>query len=69
MPFALGHWELIVLALVLVLLFGPRRLPAIARTLGRGVREVRDPLRELQTGVTLDDPEPPARDAAPDPPA
>ena len=37
-----GHWELIVLAVVLVLLFGSKQLPTIARNLGRGVKEMKD---------------------------
>lgn len=51
MPF--GHWELVALAVVLLLLFGSKQLPTLARNLGRGVREVRqtvvdvDPRREL----------------------
>ncbi len=36
-----GHWELILLAVVIVLLFGSKQLPQIARSLGRGVREVK----------------------------
>lgn len=36
-----GHWELIILAVVLVALFGSKQLPSIARSLGRGVRDVR----------------------------
>jgi TatA/E family protein of Tat protein translocase len=56
-PFGIGHWELIALGVVLVLLFGTSRVPAIARQLGRGVREARDslaaadprrPLQELE---------------------
>lgn len=50
----IGHWELIVLGVVLLLLFGSKQLPTLARTLGRGVREVRqtvvdvDPRREIR---------------------
>jgi sec-independent protein translocase protein TatA len=55
-PFGVGHWELIVLGLVLMLLFGGSQLPAIGRRLGRSAREAREtiagvdprtPLREL----------------------
>jgi sec-independent protein translocase protein TatA len=51
----LGVWELVALLVVLVLLFGAKRLPEIARTAGRGVREFRDtvdPVRELKESVT-----------------
>jgi len=49
-----GHWELIALGIVILLLFGSKQLPSIARNLGRGVREVRetivdvDPRKELK---------------------
>jgi sec-independent protein translocase protein TatA len=36
-----GHWELVLLALVLLLLFGAKRLPQLARQLGQGVRELK----------------------------
>jgi sec-independent protein translocase protein TatA len=42
-----GHWELILLALVLVLLFGAKRLPQIGRQLGLGVRELKATVRDV----------------------
>ena len=42
-----GHWELIALAFVLLLLFGSKRIPDIARTLGRGMREVKQTVAEV----------------------
>lgn len=42
-----GHWELIVLAVVLVLLFGAKQLPQIGRQLGRGVRELKDTVGDV----------------------
>ena len=42
-----GHWELILLALVLLLLFGAKRVPQIGRQLGRGVRELKDTVRDV----------------------
>lgn len=41
-----GHWELIVLAVVVLLLFGSSRVPEIARQLGRGLREVKGTMRD-----------------------
>lgn len=37
-----GFPELLLLGLVLLLLFGPTRLPEIARSLGKGMREFKD---------------------------
>lgn len=36
-----GFWEIAVIALVVVLLFGAKRLPDLARTVGRAVRTLR----------------------------
>lgn len=42
MPFGIGIWELLVLLLVLLLVFGPKRLPEMGRQLGKGMREFKD---------------------------
>jgi sec-independent protein translocase protein TatA len=40
MPFA--PWELVLILLVLLLVFGAKRLPEMGRSLGRGMREFKD---------------------------
>ena len=49
----LGMWEIILIFLVFLLLFGAKRLPEIGSSLGKGIREfkgsVRDIERELKT--------------------
>jgi len=47
MPCGLGIWEILILAGVLVLLFGARGAPAMARRLGTGVREMKDAVSEM----------------------
>ena len=42
MPFGIGIWELLILLLVLLLVFGPKRLPEMGRQLGQGMREFKD---------------------------
>lgn len=42
MPGFVGFPELIVLGLVLLLIFGPKRLPEMGRSLGHGMREFKD---------------------------
>jgi sec-independent protein translocase protein TatA len=39
MPGWIGPWELLILLLVVLLVFGPKRLPEMGRSLGRGMRE------------------------------
>ena len=41
MPFGIGIWELLILLLVLLLVFGPKRLPELGKSMGRGIREFR----------------------------
>jgi sec-independent protein translocase protein TatA len=65
-----SHWELIVLGVVLVLLFGAKRVPQIGRQLGRSVRELKDTVREVDpredVRQTLEAPEDEARAAGTD---
>lgn len=42
MPFGIGIWEMLILLLVLLLVFGPKRLPEMGRQLGRGMREFKE---------------------------
>jgi sec-independent protein translocase protein TatA len=42
MPGWIGIPELLVLLLVILLVFGPKRLPEMGRSLGRGMREFKD---------------------------
>ncbi len=45
MPFA--WWELILILLVLLLVFGAKRLPEMGRSLGKGMREFKDSVSGL----------------------
>lgn len=47
----LGFQELLLIFFVALLLFGPKKLPELARGLGRAVREFRSALREVEEGV------------------
>jgi Tat protein translocase TatB subunit len=42
-----GAAEFLFIAILALIIFGPRRLPDIARTVGRAMREVRNSAREL----------------------
>jgi sec-independent protein translocase protein TatA len=41
-PFGLQLWEVFLVLLVVLLVFGPKRLPEMGRSLGRGLREFKD---------------------------
>ena len=65
MPFGIGIWELLILLLVLLLVFGPKRLPEMGRQLGKGMRE----FKESVSGSAKDDDDHTVDDIAELPPA
>ena len=42
MPFGIGPLEIIVVLVIVLLVFGPKRLPDLCRSLGSGMREFKD---------------------------
>ena len=46
----IGTGEIIIIVVVLVLLFGSRKLPELARSIGKSARELRKGLREGEEG-------------------
>jgi sec-independent protein translocase protein TatA len=44
----LGPWEILLIFLVVLLLFGAKRLPEIGSSLGKGIREFKGSLREIE---------------------
>jgi sec-independent protein translocase protein TatA len=55
MPSFVAPWELIIVGVLLLLLFGPSKLPELGRAAGDAMREVKGTVRE----ITQD--EPPAK--------
>jgi len=49
--FGLGFGEIIIIAIVALLLLGPDRLPEAAKTLGKGLREIRKATDDLKDQV------------------
>jgi sec-independent protein translocase protein TatA len=60
-----SHWELLVVGVVLLLLFGSKQVPQIARNLGRGMRELKetvadvDPREDMRRGMDEQPPQAP----------
>ena len=42
MPFGIAWWEILLILLLVLLVFGPKRLPEMGRSLGRGFREFKE---------------------------
>ena len=44
----LGMWELLLIFFIILLFFGARRLPEIGSSLGKGIREFKDSVKEIE---------------------
>jgi sec-independent protein translocase protein TatA len=49
--FGLGPWELALIFLVILLLFGAKRLPDIAQGLGKGIKEFKRAVKDTQDEI------------------
>ncbi len=49
--FDLGTQELIVIFIVAFLVFGPKKLPELGRTLGKGIRELKSAMRGVKESM------------------
>ncbi len=66
--FGIGIQELGIVLVVALLVFGPKRLPELARTLGKGMAEFRKASSDLRRTVNLELNDPPPPRGAPPPP-
>ena len=51
----LGMWEIILIFMVVLLLFGAKRLPEIGSALGKGIREFKGSVREIENELKVPD--------------
>jgi sec-independent protein translocase protein TatA len=66
----IGPLELVIVLVVVLIIFGPRRLPELGRSMGRGMREFKDSVTgkdKDQEELEAADPVPAAPAAAPEP--
>jgi sec-independent protein translocase protein TatA len=57
---SLGFGEILIILLIALIVFGPRRLPEMGRTIGRSLREFRRAASELRADIEADLDEEPA---------
>ncbi len=67
--FGIGMPELLVILVVALLVLGPKRLPEIAKSLGRGIAEFRKASTEMRSAVSTEPPPAPTPQPVQLPPA
>lgn len=53
---SIGWQELIIVLVIVLVIFGPKRLPEVGRSLGRGIREFKKSTSEIQEQLTAEGP-------------
>lgn len=65
--FGMGPWEIVMILIVVLLVFGAKRIPEIAQSLGKGITEfkrgVKDVQSEIENNVNATSPPPPDQQA------
>ena len=56
---SLGAWEILLILLVVLLVFGAKRIPELARGLGKGIREFKDATNDIKQEFDVNRVEPP----------
>ncbi|MBL3655027.1 Sec-independent protein translocase subunit TatA/TatB [Fulvivirga sediminis] len=51
LAFMPGGWEWVVIILVVLIFFGAKKIPELARGLGRGIREFKDATNEIKRDI------------------
>ncbi|MDH5398558.1 MAG: twin-arginine translocase TatA/TatE family subunit [Cyclobacteriaceae bacterium] len=46
-----GGWEWVLIVLLVLVFFGAKKIPELARGLGRGIREFKDATREIKKDI------------------
>ena len=46
LPLAIGPWQIVLVVLIVLLLFGGRKIPELMRGLGSGIKEFKDASKE-----------------------
>ena len=51
----LGSTEILIIVLAVLILFGGKKLPEVARNIGKGVAALKKEMREVKKSIDLDD--------------
>ena len=46
-----GPWEIVIIALIFLLLFGGKKIPELMKGLGKGVKSIKEGLNEVEKDI------------------
>ena len=47
-----GPWEIVIIALIVLLLFGGKKIPELMKGLGKGVKSFKDGMNEVESQIS-----------------
>lgn len=53
-PLMIGHWEIIAIVVVILLLFGGKKIPELMKALGKGVKSFKEGVKEVEKEIDDD---------------
>lgn len=53
----IGHWEIIAIVVVILLLFGGKKIPELMKGLGKGVKSFKEGVNEVEKEIQDDKPD------------
>ena len=54
LPLAIGPWQIVLIVLVVLLLFGGRKIPELMRGLGNGIKEFKEASKDEESSKDKD---------------
>ena len=59
-PLVFGPWEIVLIVLVFVLIFGGKKIPELMKGVGKGVKSFKEGMNEVEDQINQADPAKPA---------
>ena len=59
-PLFIGTWELVLIILVILLIFGGRKIPELMKGVGKGIKSFKEGMNEVEEQVNLSESAKPA---------
>ena len=54
LPLMIGTWEWVIIALVVLLLFGGKKIPELMKGLGKGVKSFKDGINDIEKEINAE---------------